>query len=291
MSGHFQKACCLFFNLDFHGSCSLEEKDAFWQVSRGEIYNALQIAFHQDWMLFLPNLKIPHHQTFLEYAAKVAKVSEVAETKESKAKVTITSSNLPCVAFIGKMKSGKSTATQYLCDKYGYVEYYFAKPLKLGVQQLFSLSDSQLHHVDEKNNVDPRWGVSPRYLFQQIGTDLFRNQLHKYLPHIQSCWIRNFFRWWDDNKTTGRPIVVSDCRFQNEVDAVQSVGFQTVRIVRPVSGSSVSSVTQEDKHQSEQEQDNIATQKHIENNSTLLHFFKSIDETIVNSIQEHRNVE
>jgi hypothetical protein len=285
----------LFFNLDFSGLCSLEEKDAFWQVSRSEIYNALKIALNQDWMLFLPNLKIPRDQTFLEYAAKVSEVSENAESTAQITTVTsissMTSSNLPCVAFIGKMKSGKSTATQYLCDKYGYVEYYFAKPLKLGVQQLFTLSDSQLHHVEEKNNVDPRWGVSPRYLFQQIGTDLFRNQLHKYLPQIQSCWIRNFFRWWNDNKTNGHPIVVSDCRFQNEVDAVRSVGFQTLRIVRCIPISSVSSVTQEDKHSSEQEQDNIAAQKHIENNSTLLNFFKTIDETIVNPTQERQNVE
>ena len=314
MSDFFQKACCSFFNLEYSSVLLIGqdaaattqpqsfEKDEFWQVSRDEIYRALELAFNRDWKSFLPRLKVPSHQTFLQYAKDIAiaksNVSSVVSnitTDYNTKETTIQNSNLlPSVAFIGKMKSGKSTATRHLCEKYGYVEYYFAKPLKLGVQQLFSLSNSQLHEVDEKNNIDPRWGVSPRYLFQQIGTDLFRNQLHIYLPQIQSCWIQNFFRWWKkiNNTNHKQPVIVSDCRFQNEVDAVESVGIKTFRIVRGLlTDSAKCTEINVEEHQSETDQDKVVVNFTIENNSTLLHFFKTIDEVIINPTLAHQNVE
>ena len=279
MSDCFFRACCSFFNLEYPSSPN--EIDEFWKISRSDIYKGLELAFDKDWKKFLSHLILPHGKSFLEYANEISCNSQVSVAKEV---LSIQNHRfLPNIALLGKMKSGKSTITTYLCDKYKYTEYYFAKPLKLGVQQLFSLTDAQLFDVDEKNKVDPRWGVSPRYLFQQIGTDLFRNRLHEYIPQVKSCWIQNFFRWWTQNKSL--PVVISDCRFQNEVDAVQMVNIKAYKIIR----DKIDKCIIQSNHSSETEQNDVIIDDVIENNSTLLSLYEKIDK-IVNPTQEQLDV-
>lgn len=81
---------------------------------------------------------------------------------------------------------------------------------------------------------------TPRYLLQNIGTDLFRNQLH---PNI---WVNALFSkyhsWFTDDgnvldSNTGRWMrypnwIITDLRFPNEMKAVEDRGGVTIRVNR-----------------------------------------------------------
>ena len=89
------------------------------------------------------------------------------------------------IAILGKKHSGKDTIANFLIEKYGFTKYSFADPLKKGIQAFFNLTDQQLNDQKLKEEIDPRWGVSPRKLFQVIGTDFFQNSIRDFLPELK----------------------------------------------------------------------------------------------------------
>ncbi len=271
----FEKGCCEFFGLRY-------EKDnytidPYWNVSRQMIYDAMMSAFNRDWMLYIPNLKIPEKQTFIEYASLVSirtprldyRHAVCISPVESPVKENL---SFPNIGLAGEMGHGKSTVATYLCSQYQYTEYSFARPLKEGVKRLFSLTDTQVYG-DEKNKMDERWGVSPRYLLQQVGTELLRNNLTKYLPQINpvpNLWIRNFQRWVQIHS---KRVVVSDCRFTDECEALHNLGMKVYRVSR----SGVSSQTSSNVHVSESLQKHLPVDDTIQNNGTLEELYLSVD--------------
>ena len=75
------------------------------------------------------------------------------------------------IGFSGKAGAGKDTAGKFLCDTYRCMHYYFAKPLKEGAKIMFNLSDEQ---IENKEKVIEPWGMSPRKLYQLLGTEVGR---------------------------------------------------------------------------------------------------------------------
>ena len=151
------------------------------------------------------------------------------------------------IGLTGRKQSGKSTAAAHLCDTYDFTEYAFAQPLKRVCQAIFQFTDPQVFgDQSSKETVDPRWGVSPRVCMQRIGTELFRKHFHELFPEIEcqdTLWIELFRRQYDPQKHT----VVSDVRFDDEANAIRSLGGVLVRIQRRPSLTE----TAEDTHISE----------------------------------------
>ena len=85
------------------------------------------------------------------------------------------------IAFAGRAKAGKDLAGKYLIEHYKFLHYYFAKPLKEGCKHLFQLTDEQ---IANKETVIEPWGISPRIMYQRVGTDIGRTLD----PNI---WIKN----------------------------------------------------------------------------------------------------
>ena len=143
------------------------------------------------------------------------------------------------IGLTGKKQHGKDTVADVLVEN-GFLKLSFADPLKKICQQLFSLDESQLHDPTMKEVVDPRWGKSPRQLFQEIGTDLFRKH------YDDRIWIKLLLH--EIGKHPDRNIVVSDARFQDECDALSdlqnSEEVHIFKVVRP-------SMTLQDDHASE----------------------------------------
>ena len=135
------------------------------------------------------------------------------------------------IGLIGKKSSGKDTLADYLVQQHGFVKYAFSDPIKEACKAIFLLTDEQLHSVAKKEEVDPRWELSPRQMFQFLGTDMIRKQID------EGFWIRHFRYWYGENK--GKNIVVSDCRFQNEVDVILEVGGSVVKLERNLDRSGV----------------------------------------------------
>jgi len=139
------------------------------------------------------------------------------------------------IGFLGRKGHGKDTASDYLVDNYGYVKIALATPLKEACRILFDFDEEQLYG-NKKENIDPNWNVSPRTVYQYLGTDIFRRDINKIIPDIKD----NFWAKRLENKICqimseayGTDIVISDVRFQNEVDVIHGFGGTVIKIFRP----------------------------------------------------------
>lgn len=131
--------------------------------------------------------------------------------------------------------SGKDTVADFLVEDFGFVKIHFADALKRGVKEIFGFDNQQLYgSQEEKEAVDTFWGMSPRFVLQHVGTELFRD----WIPDI---WIKRAFQGMDEHSD----YVIADCRFFNEVQAVKNAGGDVWRIDRASLGPVV------DEHASE----------------------------------------
>jgi predicted kinase len=123
----------------------------------------------------------------------------------------------------GKAGVGKSTIARILVEDYGYMCLPFAAPLKNMLSTL-GLSDNELYG-DQKEVVNPVFGVTPRHMMQTLGTEWGRNLIQN------DIWLR---AWRRDLyiKAHGKNVVVDDVRFDNEIAQIKSLGGKIVRLER-----------------------------------------------------------
>lgn len=176
------------------------------------------------------------------------------------------------IGIVGRKRSGKDTIGDYLINNYGLTKYSFANPLKMGVKELFGFTDEQVFGND-KDIIDPIWGVTPRDVLQIIGTEFCQFDIIKYLPNLQVgdrlFWVKRFELWFNQNKNLN--VVICDVRFQHEVDSIKSKGGKIIRVNRD-------SLTNSDNHKSELEMDLITGVDYvIENNGTLEDLYNNLD--------------
>jgi hypothetical protein len=153
------------------------------------------------------------------------------------------------IALTGAKGAGKSTLAELLCKVRLFNRLSFAVPLKNAIQSLFGIDRKWLHDPDLKEIIIPELGVSARQLCQVIGTELFRNELHQHLPDLKllggrGIWIHAMLK--NIQRSGDYPILIDDCRFEDEYQALKAEGFTVVKIVRPCLES------ESDKHASEQ---------------------------------------
>ena len=127
------------------------------------------------------------------------------------------------IGFAGYQGSGKDSCANILVEHHDFVKFAFADAVKASCKSLFDLSDDQLWG-DSKNTIDGRYGQSPRQLMQKLGTDFVRQMVR------QSFWIDKFADWYE---TMEKDVVVSDVRFQDEVDVIRRLGGKVYLVQRP----------------------------------------------------------
>lgn len=147
------------------------------------------------------------------------------------------------VGLSGKKQSGKSTIARYLGEKHAFFEYGWADPLKqvIGIELMGLTVDQVYGSNKDKETVDTFWGKSPRHLLQIIGTECFRKQVDP------DFWVKVGIKHFTTFKD--RNIVIPDCRFPNEVEAIKKLGGVVIRVVRE-------DWTVKDEHESETALDN-----------------------------------
>lgn len=179
------------------------------------------------------------------------------------------------IGFLAKKRHGKDTACNYIVKKYGYKKMSFAYPLKNAVKHLFGFTDNQVNG-NQKEIEDIYWGIKPRKALQFIGTDVVRNQFPQKLLSsdiANDFWIKRFDLWYKNNCENN--IVISDVRFQNEVDYIHSLGGFIIKIERTVD------IVNDDIHESELEIDKIKDyDRYILNNSSFKKLYSELDKTI-----------
>lgn len=132
------------------------------------------------------------------------------------------------IGICGKKRHGKDTVAQILKKNYGYGIHHFADPLKEACSLIFGFTDEQLNGAD-KEAIDGFWKTTPRNIMQVVGTELFRDELPKYVDGIgNDIWLKSFIKRYDDTKR----VVIADVRFENEYNWIKSAGGIVIKVQR-----------------------------------------------------------
>lgn len=138
------------------------------------------------------------------------------------------------IGICGLIGHGKDTAAGFLISE-GFKRISFAGVLKDACAALFSWDRILLEgNTPEsrvfREQVDTWWAdrldipnFTPRYALQYIGTDVFRKNFH---PDIWVAACERQIEMTDGN------IVISDCRFFNELDVIKRLGGKTAAVWR-----------------------------------------------------------
>jgi hypothetical protein len=138
------------------------------------------------------------------------------------------------IGITGLISSGKDTIADYLCTFHGFKRVSFAASLKDAVASVFGWNREYLEGSTKTSRAwreqkDEWWSerlgmeITPRWVLQYWGTEVCRNGFHK---DIWVASVENKLRQTDEN------IVITDCRFRNEITAIKNAGGITIRINR-----------------------------------------------------------
>ena len=175
------------------------------------------------------------------------------------------------IAICGYKRSGKDTVANIISQLYGHKHMKIASKLKDVVQTLFGFTYSQIEE-DSKDDVDHRWGISPRQAMQFIGTEMFQFKVQELLPDIgRRFWIKGMTATIPENTS----IVISDLRFVHEYEELKKLGVYVIRVNRDTENMTT------DKHPSECDFLNIPINLEINNTESNI---DNLTQTIINQI-------
>lgn len=185
------------------------------------------------------------------------------------------------IGLLGKKGSGKDTLALKLKEQ-NYLQYAFADPLKKGIQIFFDLTDNQLHDEKLKEIIDDRWGVSPRNLFQIIGTEIFQHEINNHLDLKISPkyhWTYLFEQWYQKQliENPNIKVIISDVRFPHEIETIKKLGGKIIKVTRPEKDNNL------DEHSSETFIDQIPNTDIdylIKNDGTLNDLYTKLNKSI-----------
>lgn len=127
----------------------------------------------------------------------------------------------------GKAGCGKSTVGDYLTKSQDAIQLSFALPLKLAATELFAISFDYFENQDLKNQKLLEWPeYTPREILQKLGTEGMRNLFG------ENFWIKRMNLEIETNVYDGDLVVITDCRFQNEVDYIKDNGGIVIHLTR-----------------------------------------------------------
>ena len=132
------------------------------------------------------------------------------------------------IGIIGCVGSGKDTCGDYLVNHYKFQKIAYADKVKDVASIVFGwdrdlMQGSTKESREWREQVDEFWGISPRVAMQKIGTDMFREHIDK------DVWIKSVVK---KIQSTENNYVITDCRFENEVEAIKNLGGKVIYIQR-----------------------------------------------------------
>lgn len=139
------------------------------------------------------------------------------------------------IGICGFINCGKDTVADYLVNFHEFRRESFAGILKDAVASVFGwdrdLLEGRTRQSREwREQVDPWWSqrlnipeLTPRWVLQYWGTEVLRRGFH---DDIWIAGLENKLRSSSDN------IVISDCRFPNEIAAIKNQGGRVIWVQR-----------------------------------------------------------
>lgn len=139
------------------------------------------------------------------------------------------------IGICGFIGSGKDTIADYLVNYHGFRRESFANSLKDAVAQVFGWDRMMLEGRTKqarewREQVDPWWSMrlgmpnlTPRLVLQLWGTEVCRRGFH------DNIWIASLENKLRNSKDD---VVITDCRFPNEIKSVKDAGGIVIRVKR-----------------------------------------------------------
>lgn len=142
------------------------------------------------------------------------------------------------IAVNGVIGSGKDTFAQVFTEN-GYVKMSFATALKDAVSAIFGWDRIMLEGLTEESRnfretPDQYWTdklgfrVTPRWVLQNFGTDIVRRHLD------DNMWVYALEKKLYDALNHGINVIITDCRFINELNMIRSNNGMIVEVQRNV---------------------------------------------------------
>lgn len=129
------------------------------------------------------------------------------------------------IGLTGKARSGKDTVAKILWTNLGFTRLAFADPVKLAAQKMFGLTEQQTWSDELKEVVIPHWNMTPRQMFQRLGTEAGRDVFGPDLWIKRLAISYSLLCHTDD-------IVISDVRFDEEAESIRKAGGVIIQVVR-----------------------------------------------------------
>jgi len=139
------------------------------------------------------------------------------------------------IGVVGFIGSGKDTVADYLVNFHEFRRESFANTLKDAVSAVFGWDRTMLEGRTKearewREQIDPWWAerlamptLTPRWVLQYWGTEVCRRGFH---DDIWIASLENKLRNSQDN------VVISDCRFPNEISSIRNAGGKIVWVKR-----------------------------------------------------------
>ena len=190
------------------------------------------------------------------------------------------------VGINGFKGSGKDTIGAYLVEKYGFERKSFAAKLKESAAAIWDIDPSlweefkndpnmrvMLYRADDfeieevgHNVPEDKFyfnTITARVFLQRYGTEAHRDVFG------DDFWVYHGL----EDVNLRRDYVITDARFENELDAIKALGGYNIRVIR-------SGLTDEDTHASEVVPPAHLIDYEIENNGTIENLYERVDEFI-----------
>lgn len=138
------------------------------------------------------------------------------------------------IGICGFIGSGKDTVADYLVNLHHFRRESFANTLKDAVSAVFgwdrTMLEGRTKQAREWREQQDNWWtnrlgivITPRWVLQNWGTEVCRNGFH------DDIWIASLENKLRNSKDD---VVISDCRFPNEIKAIKAAGGIVVRVTR-----------------------------------------------------------
>jgi hypothetical protein len=139
------------------------------------------------------------------------------------------------IGICGFIGSGKDTVADYLVNFHEFRRESFASTLKDAVSAVFNWDRTMLEGRTKearewREQVDPWWAerlnmpnLTPRWVLQYWGTEVCRRGFH------DDIWIASLENKLRNSKDH---VVISDCRFPNEIKSIKTAGGIIVWVKR-----------------------------------------------------------
>lgn len=203
------------------------------------------------------------------------------------------------IGICGFIGSGKDTIADYLVNFHGFRRESFANTLKDAVSAVFGwdrvLLEGRTKAAREwREKVDPWWAerlgmpnLTPRWILQYWGTEVCRRAFH---DDIWIASLENKLRSSQDH------VVISDCRFPNEIQSIKNAGGMIVWVKRGDLPDwyytalkanrghvdSINAITAKGIHASETSWVGTTFDREIENNSSIDELYEQIKDLVSN---------